>query len=142
MLTLPPAFMDVRYVAARYPGAPGVAGLAGGANCQQYAYELLRHFGRAIGDFRSSELWRDDVETERVTELEPLDLLLFNDTDDPYGAHVAVYLGDGKAVHLSKQVGRPAVWALEDFGRRPEYRVLIGAKRVRQSRAREGGERP
>jgi hypothetical protein len=132
MLSLPSSFLDVPYDAARYPGAPGVRGLAGGANCQQFAYELLRHFGRSISGFRSRELWLDEAETERVDALEPLDLLLFNDTDDPFGAHVAVYLGDGMAAHLSKQVGRAAVWALEDFACCPDYRVLIGVKRAKR----------
>jgi hypothetical protein len=90
MLTIPPPFLDVPYVAARYPGAPGVESgveaLADGANCQLYAYALLRHSGRAIGDLRSRELWLDRVWTEPVVELAALDLLLFNRTPDPYGA--------------------------------------------------------
>jgi cell wall-associated NlpC family hydrolase len=132
MLTLPLSFLRVPYVAARYPGAPGVRGLEGGANCQQFAYELLRHFGRRIGDFRSRELWLDTEETVRVSleALEPLDLLLFNRTQEPYGAHVAVYVGEGQVVHLCKEVGRPVVWNLEEFARRPQYRTLVGAKRV------------
>jgi hypothetical protein len=137
MLTIPPPFLDVPYVAARYPGEPGVESgaeaLADGANCQLYAYALLRHFGRAIGDLRSRELWLDRVWTEPVVELAALDLLLFNRTPDPYGAHVAVCLGDGVAIHLSMQVGRPAIWLLEDFARRPEYLVFIGAKRARRA---------
>lgn len=68
--------------------------------------------------------------------LRALDLLLFNRTPDPYGAHIALYLGEGRAIHLSKQVGRPAEWSLEEFAQLPEYSVLIGAKRpLRPGRA-------
>jgi cell wall-associated NlpC family hydrolase len=91
----------------------------------------LRHFGVRVPDFRSSELWHDRAETDLVTTPEPLDLLLFNRTCDPWGAHVAVYLGEDRAIHLSKEVGLPAIWTLEEFARRPAYRVLVGAKRVR-----------
>ena len=38
-------FHQVLYNHERYPGAPGVRGLVGDANCQQYAYEFLREFG-------------------------------------------------------------------------------------------------
>ena len=82
--------------------------IAAGANCQAFAYALLRHFGGAISDFRSSDLWDDVRETERVRDLEPLDLLLFNRTADPYGAHVGVWLGEGRVIHLAKRVGLPA----------------------------------
>jgi cell wall-associated NlpC family hydrolase len=90
---------------------------------------LVRHFGRTVPDFRSSELWEDEEHTTRVTELEPLDILLFNKTGDAYGAHVAVYLGDDQAIHLSRRCGHPEIWPLTQFLERPEYRVYIGAKR-------------
>jgi cell wall-associated NlpC family hydrolase len=131
MLEIPPRFFDTTYDGTRYPGARGVSGLEDGANCQQFAYELLRHFGRKISDFRSSELWSDTTDTERVENLEPLDLLLFNNTDEAYGAHVAVYLGDGFAIHLAKSVGKPAIWPVAAFQEKPEYSVFIGAKRAR-----------
>jgi cell wall-associated NlpC family hydrolase len=132
VLSIPAAFFDTTYDGRRYPGAPGVRGLDGGANCQLFAYELLRSFGLEISDFRSSELWSDGDETERVDDLQPLDLLLFNATGDSFGAHVAVHVGDGKAVHLCKRVGKPAIWPLSAFAALPEYRVFIGAKRVRR----------
>lgn len=128
-VNIPAAFWTVAYDGARYPGASGVKGLAGGANCQQFAYELLRSNGFVIGDLRSSELWADTAYTGRVTAaLAPADLLLFNRTADPFGAHVAVYLGEDRAVHLSKQVGKPVIWSLSDFSG-PLYACFIGAKR-------------
>ena len=91
----------------------------------------MRHFGRTISNFRSSDLWDDTRETMRVTgPLEPLDLLLFNPAADPYGAHVGVYLGEGRAIHLAKRVGAPAVWPLARFTTERGYEILIGAKRV------------
>lgn len=132
MLTVPARFMSVRYSGACYPGAPGVIGLAEGANCQCFAYELLRHFGRPLPPLRSSELWADAHYTQQVINLEPLDLLLWNSTWEPWGAHVAVYLGDERAVHLSRAVGVPAVWPLTEFPKHPHYLVFIGAKRTVQ----------
>jgi hypothetical protein len=130
-LPIPEWFWHVRYNGARFPGTAGVAGLDGGANCQQFAYELLRHFGFAPLDFRSSELWEDETYTQVVTgEREPCDLLLFNRTSAVWGAHVAVYLGNELAIHLSLCAGAPVIWNVADFGLRPEYACFIGAKRV------------
>lgn len=130
MLTVPTHLMSVRYSGACYPGAPGVTGLVEGANCQLFAYELLRHFGRTLPPLRSSELWADARYTRRVTSLKPLDLLLWNSSRESWGAHVGVYLGAGRAVHLARAVGVPAVWPLNEFPKHPRYRVLAGAKRV------------
>ncbi|MFE6228976.1 MULTISPECIES: hypothetical protein [unclassified Streptomyces] len=130
---LPARFWTVRYDGSRYPGAPAVTarpGLAAGANCQVFAYEVLRHFGLNPPELRSSDLWEDTGSTVRVPVARPLDLLLFNATDDAYGAHVAVAAGDGLILHLCREVGRPAVWRPEDFAARERYGVLLGAKRV------------
>ena len=126
--TIPDRFWHVPYNAARFPGEAG--GLDGGANCQFFAYELLRAFGISMPPFRSSELWHDTVHCARVSEaFEPLDLLLFNRTADPYGAHVALFLGDARAIHLSQRVGLPAIWTIDHFLTEPDYSVLIGGKR-------------
>ena len=133
-LPIPARFHHVRYNGARYPGAEGVVGLDGGANCQQFAYELIRHFGFAPPDHRSSELWEDETYTQTVVgELEPCDLLLFNRTPASWGAHMAVYLGSKLAIHLSQRAGVSVIWKLEDFCLRPEYACFIGAKRVRRA---------
>ena len=39
-------------------------------------------------------------------------------------------VGPGRVAHLCKEVGRPAVWPLDEFAARPRYRVLVGMKRV------------
>ncbi|WP_370416579.1 hydrolase [Streptomyces fradiae] len=130
---LPGDFWAVRYDGARYPGSAAVAarpGLAAGANCQLYAYEVLRHFGLTPPELRSSELWSDTEATVQVPVPRPLDLVLFNSTDRAYGAHVGVHAGDDAILHLCAEVGRPAVWAAADFAARERYRVRLGAKRV------------
>ncbi|MFY9989341.1 MAG: hypothetical protein WAK31_31605 [Chthoniobacterales bacterium] len=77
-IRIPEWFHKVRYNYERYPGAPGVRGLAGGANCQQYAYEFLRAFGYKVPDFRSSDLWMDTIHTIVSNSPEPFDLVLLH----------------------------------------------------------------
>lgn len=133
MIELPDSFWEVRYVGARYPGSPAVLaspGLADGANCQLFAYEVLRHFGYDPPDLRSSELWDDSESTQRVTLPRPLDLVLVNSSNDPWGAHVGVWADDGRVLHLCAETARPALWHLAQFAARPSYRELVGYKRV------------
>ncbi|MCB8903930.1 MULTISPECIES: hydrolase [unclassified Streptomyces] len=130
---LPAEFWTVRYDGSRFPGSAAVAarpGLAAGANCQVFAYEVLRHFGLAAPDLRSSELWSDTGVTAHVPVARPLDLVLFNSTADAYGAHVGVHVGDDAILHLCAEVGHPAVWGPADFAARERYAVRLGAKRV------------
>ncbi|MEU9116746.1 cell wall hydrolase, partial [Streptomyces sp. NPDC048483] len=82
---LPEAFRNVSYSGARHPGAgapecplptgDAADGLAGGANCQRYAYAVLRHFGLRVPPLRSAELWADASATVRVGRPRPLDLV-------------------------------------------------------------------
>jgi hypothetical protein len=120
----------MRYDGRCYPGSP--VQLDGRGNCQTFAYAVLRHFGRVIPDFRSSELWADRRFTFEADPFAPLDILLFNISPDAFGAHVGIYVGCERVLHLSKQAGIPAVWMLDEFTRNPRYRVQIGAKRTRE----------
>ncbi|MEV7833327.1 hydrolase [Streptomyces subrutilus] len=134
LAALPDAFGTVPYAGSRFPGSAAVRrrpDLAEGANCQLFAYAVLRHFGRAVPALRSDDLWSDTRHTTGVVRPQVLDLLLFGADRDPYGAHVGVWAGGGTVLHLCAEVGRPALWTLADFAARPRYRVLIGAKRVR-----------
>ena len=131
LCALPAGLRTVRYDSAKIPDRSH--DLSHGGNCQSYVYAVLAHFGIDLPPWRSSELWADATLTEKVTAFEPLDLLLFNRTEDPFGAHVALSAGAGEALHLSKSVGRPAIWSLAEFAARDEYRVLIGGKRVLRS---------
>jgi hypothetical protein len=131
---LPAAVWTTPYVGRRFPGSRSVAekpGLAEGANCQFFAYEVLRHFGLDVPAWRSSDLWADTELTERVAVPRPLDLALFNADHEPWGAHVGVVVGEVRILHLCAEVGRPAVWTLEEFAARERYRTLLGFKRVR-----------
>ncbi|OKH99386.1 cell wall hydrolase [Streptomyces sp. CB02923] len=143
---LPAALRDVPYAGARHPGAAALPGsppydvppydVSAGANCQLYAYAVLRHFGREVPPLRSAELWADTAATARAEPPGPLDLVLFDAGEVPgrpagYGAHVGVYLGPGQVLHLCKEAGRPAVWSYADFAERPRYARFLGAKRVR-----------
>jgi hypothetical protein len=127
---IPDRFWTIPYDPAHDRDSPALMGIEAGANCQNFAYELLRHFGRHLPNLRSSNLWDDTEHTIVADEYEPLDLLLFNRTRNAWGAHVAVYLGEDQAIHLCRRVGFAAVWSLAQFTAYPEYRVLIGAKRA------------
>lgn len=130
---LPEWVWETPYVGRRFPGSRAVAekpGLAEGANCQLFAFEVLRHWAIDVPAWRSSDLWDDTELTERVAHARPLDLVLFNATDDAWGAHVGVVVGEGRVLHLSAEAGRPVVWGMADFATRDRYRTLIGFKRV------------
>jgi len=130
MLELPDFVWTVVYNGANVPRDSVPYELTGGANCQIFAYAVLEHFGIAVPPLRSSELWSDTSFTRRVGDYRPLDLLLFNRTDAAWGAHVALFVGENKAIHLCASEGRPVIWRLEDFAMRDEYAVLLGGKRV------------
>ncbi|MGR9156255.1 NlpC/P60 family protein [Rhizobium leguminosarum] len=129
-IDIPPQFRDVGYNGDHFPGARGVHGVDGGANCQQYAYSLLRHFGFELPDFRSSDLWNDTAHTAVSKDPKPFDLVLVNDEPRSFGAHVGLSLGQGLILHLSKRIGFPAIETLEQMQARDEQCFLIGFKTV------------
>ena len=128
--TPPPEFLQVRFSERMIPGRQSELGLSAGSNCQRYAYAVLRHFGLAVPDYRSSELWADEELLTTVSDPEPLDLVLFAAGPDPWGAHVGVYIGGGAVLHLCKEVGVRVVWDFSDFAERERYGSLIGFKRA------------
>jgi len=129
---IPDYFWQIRYDQNHDPNTPTLPSLFESPNCQNFAYALLKHFGFEISPFRSSSLWQDSNETQVVSDnLRPLDLLLFNRTENPWGAHVALYLGEDRAIHLSKKQSEPVIWPLARFPELAEYQILIGAKRLR-----------
>jgi len=133
---IPPHFWHIAYDRDHDRESPVLPNLSQSPNCQNFAYALLEHFGHGISPFRSSDLWDDTWETVVVAgELAALDLLLFNRTSNPWGAHVALHLGDGLAIHLSKKESTPVIWPFSRFQTLPEYRVFIGAKRLRERAA-------
>ena len=138
--SIPPRFWTVPYDGSRIPGDGKVPDLERGANCQLFAYALLANFGYEMLRFRSSDLWEDTTCTVVASQpYEAGDLLLCTATPDAWGAHVAVSLGGDQAIHLSRRVGKPAVWSLARFAEEVDYRILIGAKRHRLSGKRREG---
>jgi lipoprotein Spr len=131
-LEVPEAFLTIPYDPDRHPQAAEF-NFRQGANCQLFAYALLKHFGVSVPPFRSSELWEDVDHTDVVNELKPLDLLLFNDSANAWGAHVAVSLGEDVVIHLARQIGRPAICPFSELVSNPKYKVFIGAKRIRRA---------
>ena len=126
---LAPRLRDTRFAAEMIPGHRREVGLDEGSNCQRYAYAVLAAFGVDVPPFRSDDLWADVSVTRQVTVPEPLDLVLYGPSDDPFGAHVGVCLGGTKVLHLCEEIGTPIVWDFEDFAARPRYRSQIGFKR-------------
>ena len=128
LVDLPEWYWGVPYIGERESGGFPRGNLSAGANCQRWAYEVLRHFGFTVPDLRSDELWHDTVATRQVDAPRPLDLVLYKGDADPFGAHVGVWTGDAVA-HLCREVGRPTVWPQPEFDLRPRYAVRIGFKR-------------
>lgn len=117
---------NVPYDASRHPGAPANGDLRQGANCQRFAYEVLRLFDISVPPHRSSELCDDPRFLHPdVAAIHPLDLVLFNAEPRAWGGHLAIYMDDDQLLHLCAEVGRPAVWSWADFASRPRYRTLV-----------------
>ena len=127
---IPQRFWDIRYDQNHDPDTPELKSIDESPNCQNFAYAILRHFGRSIPNFRSSNLWEDTDHTAVVSDYQPLDLLLFNRSPKSWGAHVALCVGEDEAIHLSKKLSAPVVWPIAKFSEQPEYRMFIGAKRT------------
>lgn len=126
---LPTWFWDVPYVKANWPGAVPRTALREGANDQLFAYEVLACFGFRIPDVRSAELWRDTEATVVALEPRPLDLVLFHEKEQAWGAHVGVVVSDTEVLHLCSEEGKPALWTWAQFAALPPYAHLVGYKR-------------
>ncbi|EKD84985.1 MAG: Cell wall-associated hydrolase [uncultured bacterium] len=128
-------FLKIPYNAKRYPRKKRVIDVFKGANCQLFVYEFLRCNGYDIPfDYRSSGLWEDQKFTKRVKSLKPFDILFFNKTSNSYGAHLGIYIGSDKVIHLSRVAGYAAVWGMEEFKKYDRYKYFLGAKRLKQKK--------
>lgn len=129
-ITIPPYLMEIQYNGRIIPNGKTHNITITGANCQVFAYHILRSHGLIVPDYRSSELWEDSEFSEKITDnFQPLDLLFFNKKNEAYGAHIAIYLGDNKVIHNSKKIGLPVIWDMETFFKKSKYAVLLGGKR-------------
>jgi hypothetical protein len=127
---IPPVFINVHYDGQRIPDVENQTDLTLGANCQLYAYELLRYFGKHPPSLRSSELWNDRHYTKETRTYKTLDLMFYNKTPQAYGAHVGVYVGDAMVLHLSYVIGYPVIQKHTELLNQVKYACFIGAKRV------------
>jgi hypothetical protein len=126
----PDGIWSVPYVSGALPTDSNASSWLSGSNCQRFAYGVLNLFGRRCPPLRSSELWDERSYTVHVEKPDPLDLVLFNGTDDPFGAHLGVWMASDEILHLCKEVGTPTVWSASEFQERPRYRIIVGYKRV------------
>lgn len=78
---IPATFLAVKYNGEAYPGSKLAIGFKNGANCQHFIYEIYRYNDLEISNFRSSDIWEDTEYTVKVTEFQPLDILLFSPTE-------------------------------------------------------------
>ncbi len=133
-ITIPLWFFDIKYNNKITPDEKKYNLIETGSNCQVFAYELLRYNKLFVPNYRSSELW-SDIEYSRIifTNFKPLDILFFNKTDKPFGAHLGVYIGNDNIVHNSKKIGKPIVWKIGEFLMKSEYKVFIGGKRFQKT---------
>lgn len=131
-ILIPAHIFNSYYDGSRHPQGDKRGGIGKGANCQYFAYSFLRNFGFEVGNLRSSDLWKDKIYTKKITSVKPLDILLFNNKFDPYGAHVGVCVGKNRILHLCKEVGYPTIWDFEAFSKHKKYKAYIGAKRPKK----------
>ena len=131
--SLPLRFLTIHYNGSKYPGNTEYDSVKYGANCQSFVYEILRYFGIVLPDFRSSELWNDTHYTRKSKTLQCMDIAFFHTNTNPYGAHIGLCIGKNKILHLSRSVGYPAIWDIEEFKKYKQYQVYIGAKRLKKN---------
>lgn len=133
-IIIPERFFSIPYNGKRYPINKGIDGnLDQGANCQLFVYVLLKYFGLPLKKyFRSAELWKDIICTEKVSKLQPLDIVFFNKSINAYGAHLGLYIGNNKIIHLPRNIGYPVIWDLKEFKKNKKYRIMLGGKRVKK----------
>lgn len=131
---IPAEFSQIRYNVKVFPGTSYSTSLQDGANCQVYAYSILRSKGYEIPEFRSSELWEDQEYSEKTEIYQLYDLLLFNRVNEPYGAHVTLYWGKDTVLHLSSEIGIPEICTINKLTKRNVYKLLVGAKRLTKKR--------
>jgi cell wall-associated NlpC family hydrolase len=131
-ICIPEIFHSVKYNYDRYPGVEDQSNFSHGANCQVFSYELLAVNGVQAPNLRSSNIWEDSKYTLKVEgDLKPLDLLLFNSTSDPYGAHMAVSLGGEDLIHLAKHNEVAEISTINELCKLDKYKVFLGAMRVK-----------
>jgi lipoprotein Spr len=129
---IPKKFYKIPYNSHNFPNNDKQIDIKDGANCQFFVYTLLEYFGYPKLTFRSSELFDDKEETINVSNAEVFDIIMFNNVDKSYGAHLGLYIGKDKVIHLSKEVGLPSIWTFSNFNNTDKYCKIVGIKRVKK----------
>jgi len=133
-IQIPAWMMEVPYNGRIIPNGKKHDLLASGANCQVFAYELLRYNGRVVPELRSSELWADTEYSSVVTApFQALDIAFIHKILEAWGAHIGVFVNEHEILHNAKSEGFPVIWPLEKFKEYDKYQVFIGAKRFRKA---------
>lgn len=133
-IKFPERYMDIVYNPSIVPDKKEKNIINTGANCQVYAYELLRFNNKNIPDYRSRELWEDTIYSNIVSwEYQPLDILFFNKELNPYGAHLGIYIWDNKVLHNSKDIWKSSIFELNNFKEIGKYKICIWAKRFKDN---------
>ncbi|MDD3793732.1 MAG: cell wall hydrolase [Candidatus Gracilibacteria bacterium] len=129
-IIIPNYFINIVYNSKIIPNETKYDIIKTGANCQVFSYELLRFNNKKVPDLRSKELWEDNIYSKVIfNDFKPLDILFFNSKSEYYGAHLGVYIGNNKVLHISKDIGYPVIWEIKDFQNVEKYKFFLGAKR-------------
>ena len=134
-IKLPPWYMDIKYNPKIIPYWICHDIQLSWANCQVYAYEILRFNDLFVPDLRSSELWSDSKDSTTISDnYELLDILFSNENNDSWGAHLGLYIWENKVLHNSKDIWWPAIFDIWDFTKINKYSCFLWGKRLKQSK--------
>ena len=128
-IKIPNWIMDIKYNSKVFPNWEKHDYILNWANCQVYAYEILRYNWKHVPDLRSSEMWEDINYSKKVNKYTPLDLLFFNKNAESWWAHVWLYIWNNKVIHNTNKTWWVEIWDLELFKEYDEYKVLLWWKR-------------
>lgn len=123
--------MDIKYNPKIFPNWEVHDYIKNGANCQVYAYEILRLNWKNVPDLRSSEMWEDNKFSEKVKSVKILDLLFFNKNNEAWWSHVWLYIWNNKVIHNTNKTGWVEIWDLEEFKKYEDYKILLWWKRFK-----------
>jgi hypothetical protein len=56
--------------------------------------------------------------------------MLYSSNGESFGAHVAVYIGNGNVIHLSLENGKPEIISHNNMLQNQKYCKFVGAKRI------------
>lgn len=96
-------------------GRPECAALRAAQTASYTPMNLYVHSAISFLTFDPAVYGKTLAHTGFVKRPKPFDLVLVHKVPDPWGAHVAVYLGRGLVLHLSKKIGEPVIESLQSM---------------------------